>query len=126
MIDLQASVPYQWEQFEIHGAEASLRWDDSGMRLWRIVAGRDLEEIEIPAGLQLATQAGDPALVAPFGVLADRLHRAITTGEPMEPDFGDAVAVQSALDAARLSSEAGAWVRVEIPVPQRREAATPV
>jgi len=126
MIDLQASVPYRWEQFEIHGAEASLRWDDSGTRLWRLVAGQDPEQVEIPASLQLATQTGDPALVAPFGVLADRLHRAITAGEPMEPDFADAVAVQSALDAARLSSEAGAWMRVEIPVPQRREAATPV
>jgi len=35
----------------------------------------------------------------------------------MEPDFNDAVAVQSTLDAARLSSEAGTWVSVEIPEP---------
>ena len=47
--------------------------------------------------------------------LVERLHRAITAGEKMEPDFDDAVAVQSALDAARLSSDAGTWVSVEIP-----------
>ena len=27
LIDLSAAVPYRWERFEIHGEEASLRWD---------------------------------------------------------------------------------------------------
>jgi hypothetical protein len=35
----------------------------------------------------------------------------------MEPNFDDAVAVQSALDAARRSSEAGAIVTVDVPAP---------
>jgi hypothetical protein len=33
----------------------------------------------------------------------------------MEPNFDDAVAVQSALDAARASSDAGARVAIEFP-----------
>jgi len=115
LIDLNAAAPYRWEQFEIHGSEATLRWDDGGDRLWRLAAGRDAEELEMPAELRLAPREGEPALVAPFGVLLERFHRAITAGEPMQPDFGDAVAVQSALDAARLSSEAGSWVHVQIP-----------
>ena len=36
-------------------------------------------------------------------------------GAAMEPNFDDAVAVQSALDAARASSEAGQRVGVTIP-----------
>ena len=62
-------------------------------------------------------RAGDPALLAPFGVLVERLFRALRGQQPMEPDFGDAVAVQSALDAARASSDAGAVVQVEVPAP---------
>jgi hypothetical protein len=33
----------------------------------------------------------------------------------MEPNFDDAVAVQSVLDAARRSSDTGARVRIETP-----------
>jgi len=117
LIDLDATAPYRWERFEIHGSEASLRWDDAGLRLWQIAAGREPEELEIPERLRLASREGEPALVAPFGVMIERLHRAITTGAKMEPDFGDAVAVQSALDAARLSSDAGGWFAIEIPAP---------
>ena len=115
LIDLNATAPYRWEQYEIHGSEASLRWDEGGSRLWRLAVGKDAEELEIPEALRLTAKEGDPALVAPFVVMVERLHRAITEGSPMEPDFSDAVAVQSALDAARLSSEAGGWVKVEIP-----------
>jgi predicted dehydrogenase len=115
LLDLNGAAPYRWEQFEIHGSEATLRWDEGGYRLWRVEAGRDLEELEIPEAVRLVPREGDPALVAPFGVMIERLHRAITAGERMEPDFDDAVAVQSALDAARLSSEAGSWVQVVIP-----------
>ena len=51
-------------------------------------------------------------------MLADRLnlrlHRAVTNGEPLSPNFGvDAVAVQCALDACRDSSMAGARVAVD-------------
>lgn len=117
LIDLSACAPYRWERFEIHGAEASLRWDETGYRLWRIAAGQEAEELEIPEEFQIARREGDLALVAPFSVLVDRLYRAIRHEQPMEPDFGDAVAVQSALDAARLSSDAGTRVAIEIPAP---------
>ena len=114
LIDLYASAPYRWERFEIHGEEGSLRWDDTGHRLWRIDAGKDPVELPIPPELALEPRAGDPVLVAPFGVLVDRLHRAIADGEPLSPSFADdAVPVQCALDACRASSVAGARVAVE-------------
>jgi len=116
LIDLNATTPYRWERFEIHGAEATLRWDETGYHLWRIVPGRDPEALEIPAELALERRDGDPALVAPFTVLIERLRRAIRNREPMTPDFTDAVAVQSALDAAREASESGARVDVQPPV----------
>jgi predicted dehydrogenase len=122
-IDLVASTPYRWERFEIHGDEASLRWDETGYRLWRLVPGREPEEIALPAAYALEPRSGDPPLLAPFGVMVDRLHRAIAHGEPLSPEFGaDAVPVQCALDACRLSSEAGARVAVE-PAPVAPAAA---
>jgi len=120
LIDLSGCAPYRWERFEIHGSEATLRWDESGYRLWRIAAGKEAEELVIPEEHRLAVREGDPALLAPFGVLVERLYRALRGQQAMEPDFGDAVAVQSALDAARASSDAGAVVRVEIPAPRER------
>ena len=124
LVDLDATAPYRWERFEIHGSESSLRWDEGGKRLWQVTAGREPEEIEIPERLRLASREGEPALVAPFEMMIERLHRAITAGERMEPDFDEAVAVQSALDAARLSSDAGRWVSVEIPAPAAVEVPT--
>ncbi len=116
LLDLSACAPYRWERYEVHGEEASLRWDETGLRLWRLQPGADPEELAIPEPHQLATRPGDPALVAPFGVMVDRLYRAIVHGEPLEPSFeADAVPVQCALDACRLSSEAG--TRVAVPVP---------
>jgi predicted dehydrogenase len=44
--------------------------------------------------------------------MLDRLHDAIAGGAPMEPNADDAVAVQTALDAARESSDTGR--RVEL------------
>jgi predicted dehydrogenase len=117
LLDLSACAPYRWERFEIHGSEATLRWDDGGYRLWRLAPGRDVEEIAIPEAFALLPREGEPALLAPFGVMVARLHAALTEGAPMEPSFDDAVSVQSALDAARLSSAAGARVRVEVPAP---------
>jgi len=115
LVDASACSPYRWERFEIHGEEASLRWDETGYALWRIVAGRDPEPVEIPAELRLEPREGDLPLIAPFGVLIDRLHRALEGGEPMQPDFDDAVAVQAVLDAARASSAAGTRVDVARP-----------
>ncbi|HTM58323.1 MAG TPA: Gfo/Idh/MocA family oxidoreductase [Candidatus Udaeobacter sp.] len=115
LIDLDATAPYRWERFEIRGADATLRWDESGYRLWRIAPGRDAEEMLIPGDLALHPVDGEPALIAPFGVLLGRLHRAIRGEGAMSPNFDDAVAVQSALDAARQSSESGRRVRVMIP-----------
>ncbi len=113
-VDLSAAVPYRWERFEIHGEEASLRWDETGYHLWRLVAGQEPEELALPPEYALAPRDGEPALIAPFGVMVDRLHRAIAGGEPLSPSFAaDAVPVQCALDACRLSSEAGARVAVE-------------
>ncbi|MBI1797068.1 MAG: Gfo/Idh/MocA family oxidoreductase [Candidatus Eisenbacteria bacterium] len=117
ILDVSACAPYRWERYEIHGSEATLRWDESGDRLWRIVGGHEPEAVEIPPALVLERQAGDPALVAPFGVLIERLRRAIADGVAMDPDFDDAVAVQSALDAVRASSAAGARVHVDVPTP---------
>ena len=119
MFDINACAPYRWERFEIHGSEATLRWDETGYRLWRIVAGEEPRELEIPAQYRLAPREGDPALVAPFGVMVERLHRALAGQATMEPGFDDAVAVQSALDAARASSAAGAPVRLDPPTPIR-------
>ncbi len=119
MFDLNACVPYRWERFEIQGSEATLRWDETGYRLWRLVTGEEPHELEIPAEFRLEPRAGEPALVAPFGVMVERLYRAIGGQAPMEPDFDDAVAVQSALDAARASSAAGARIRVDPPPPVR-------
>jgi predicted dehydrogenase len=117
IVDLAATTPYRWERFEIHGEEASLRWDETGYALWRIAAGREPEPIEIPAALALERRDGDPALVAPFCELVRRLHAAIREGAPLAPNFDDAVAVQSALDAARLSGEAGRVVTIDVPPP---------
>jgi predicted dehydrogenase len=114
LIDLSASAPYRWERFEIHGEEGSLRWDDSGYRLWRIDVGKEPVEVAVPPELALSPREGEPALVAPFGVLVDRLHRAIAHGEPLSPNFADdAVPVQCALDACRASSVAGVRVAVD-------------
>ncbi len=121
LIDLSGCTPYRWERFEIHGSEASLRWDETGYHLWRLAVGKEPEELPIPAALALAPREGDPALVAPFGALIERLHRAITERVPMEPSFDDAVAVQCALDAARASSDAGTRISVDHPVPAARE-----
>jgi len=114
LVDLAAAAPYRWERYEIHGEDASLRWDETGYRLWRLVAGQEPEELAIPPEHALHPREGEPALVAPFGVIVDRLHRALTRGEPLAPDFAhDAVPVQCALDACRASSAAGARVVVE-------------
>src|SRR5439155_15369101 len=114
LVDLSAAVPYRWERFEIHGEQASLRWDETGYRLWRLEVGKDPAELDIPARHALARQEGDPALVAPFGALLNRLHRAITEGAALDPGFAaDAVPVQCALDACRASSAAGTRVAVE-------------
>jgi len=113
LVDLNATASYRWERFEITGSEATLRWDDGGFRLWRIAPGKEPEELVPPAEFQLAPREGDPQLVAPFGALLDVFHDAIVNGRPMHPNFDDAVAVQCALDSARLSSESGAWVNVE-------------
>jgi len=114
LVDLNASAPYRWERFEIHGEEGSLRWDDNGYRLWRIDVGKAPEELAIPPEFALAPRDGDPPLVAPFGVIVDRLHRAIANGEPLAPSFADdAVPVQCALDACRASSAAGVRVAVD-------------
>ena len=121
IVDLCASTPYRWERFEIHGDEGSLRWDETGYRLWRIDVGKAPEEVAIPPALALSPRDGEPALVAPFGVLVDRLHRAIASGEALAPSFAaDAVPVQCALDACRASSAAGARVAVD----RARPAAT--
>jgi predicted dehydrogenase len=117
VVDLDGTTPYRWERFEIHGSEASLRWDETGYRLWRLAAGREPEPLDIPESLRLEPREGDPALLAPAMVLLDRLHHAIVDGAPMEPNFDDAVAVQSALDAARRSSHLGARVAIDIPSP---------
>ena len=114
IVDLSACAPYRWERFEVHGEAGSLRWDESGWALWRLVAGKEPEELEIPASCRIARAEGEPALVAPFRVMIDRLHGAITRGEALEPSFAvDAVAVQSALDAARASSASGSRVAIE-------------
>jgi predicted dehydrogenase len=117
LVDLNGCAPYRWERFEIHGSESSLRWDEAGYRLWHLVAGKEPAEVTIPDDLQLSPRAGDPALVAPFAVMIERLHAAIRGERAMEPGFDEAVAVQSALDAARASSAAGARIAVEIPAP---------
>jgi len=126
LIDLDATAPYRWERFEIRGAEATLRWDEGGYRLWRIAPGRDPEELAIPEEFALAPRDGDAALIAPFTVLLGRLHRALAGEAPMEPDFDDAVAVQSALDAVRASSDAGTRVDVRIPAPGWNRASAPL
>lgn len=113
LIDLYASAPYRWERFEIHGEEASLRWDETGYALWRIAPGRDPEPVTIPESYALDRREGDPALLAPFGKLLDALHAALRGEAPMAPDFDDAVAVQCALDAARSSSDSGTRIAVE-------------
>ncbi len=117
LVDLDATCPYRWERYEIHGDEGTLRWEDGSERLWHVAPGHDPRELALPPEFALARRDGDPILVAPFTVLLDRLHAAIEGGAPMEPDFDDAVAVQSALDAARASSTAGARMRVVIPAP---------
>ena len=116
MIDLDATAPYRWERFEVHGEQATLRWDETGYRLWRIEPGQEAAELEIPVQYHIERVEGDPALVAPFRVLVQKLYEAIDTGAPLSPDFAtDAVPVQSALDAARAASEAGTRVAVLLP-----------
>jgi predicted dehydrogenase len=119
LVDVDATTPYRWERFEIVGEEATLRWDETGYRLWRIAPGADPEEVAIPASLALERRDGDPPLAAPFTALVDRLSAALRGEAAMSPDFDDAVAVQSVLDAARESAEAGARVGVRRPEPPR-------
>ncbi len=114
LVDLNAHAPYRWERYEVEGEEATLRWDDDGHRLWQIAPGKEPEELEIPERLRLDRREGDPPLVAPFSVMVDRLWHALKGLAPMEPDFGDAVAVQLALDAARRSSAEGREVAVAV------------
>lgn len=114
LVDLCATSPYRWERFEVHGEEATLRWDEGGLELWRIEPGKEPARVEMPERLKLESREGDPVLVAPFRVMVERLHRAIAHGEPLTPSFAaDAVPVQCALDAARESSAAGRKVEVE-------------
>jgi len=115
IVDASATSPYRWERFEIHGDEATLRWDETGYTLWRIAAGKEPEAMEIPAELRLEPREGEPPLIAPFGVMVERLHRALEGTEPLEPNFDDAVAVQAVLDAARASSAAGSRVAIARP-----------
>jgi predicted dehydrogenase len=117
LVDLDAAAPYRWERYEVHGAEGSLRWSEDGRTLWRIVPGQEPETLPIPPALALASEPGEPMLVAPFGRLVERLHAAITRGETMEPSLDDGVAVQSVLDAARLSSDSGTRVTIDRPRP---------
>ncbi len=70
LVDLDGTAPYRWEQFEIRGSEASLRWDETGYRLWRLAPGRSPEELEIPAALRLEPRDGEPALVSRMSVSA--------------------------------------------------------
>lgn len=113
LVDLDAAAYDRWERYEIRGEEGALRWEEDGDRLWRVRPGCEPEAVEIPAAFRLERRAGEPRLVAPFEVLIGRLHAALLGTAPMSPDFGDAVAVQCALDAARASSEAGTRVRVD-------------
>ncbi len=116
LVDLSACAPYRWERFEIHGEDATLRWDDAGWNLWRIAPGRDVEEVTIPDAFRLERREGEPALLAPFRMMVERFHAAIDRGEPLVPGFAaDAVPVQAALDAARASSSGGTRVVVEVP-----------
>jgi predicted dehydrogenase len=117
LIDLSATAPYRWERFEIHGAEATLRWDETGYRLWRLAAGKEPEEMAFLPEERLDRRPDEHALIAPFGALLDRIEAALAGRQRLEPDLDDGVAVQSALDAARASSDAGTRVRVEIPRP---------
>lgn len=113
LIDLSAHAPYRWERYEVHGEEATLRWDDAGETLWRLAPGAEPEVLDIPAALRLERAEGEPMLVAPFRVMVERLYRAIEAGETLSPSFAaDAVPVQCALDACRASSAAGARVQV--------------
>lgn len=113
LLDLDAAAFERWERFEVAGTEGALRWEEDGDQLWRVAAGREPEAVEIPEAFRLERREGEPRLVAPFEILIGRLDRAMRGEAPMSPDFGDAVAVQCALDAARESSESGARVRVE-------------
>lgn len=122
MVDLDGTTPYRFERFEVHGEEATLRWDETGYKLWRLAPGRDAEELTLPPELALERMEGEPPLIAPFRVMVDRLHRAITMGESMSPSFAaDAVPVQAALDAVRASSLAGSPIAVAtVPEPLTR------
>lgn len=116
LIDLSASTPYRWERYEVHGEDATLRWDDDGYRLWRIVAGQAPEWLETPPAFALEVREGEPQLAAPFRVMVERLHQALRHGVALEPSFAaDAVPVQCALDACRASNLAGGRVAVEPP-----------
>jgi predicted dehydrogenase len=117
VVDLSAAATYRWERFEIVGSEGMLRWEGPADRLWRSTTEGDEREVEISAEFLRDVREGDHPLVAPFGVVVERLHEAIEKGSAMEPSFDDAVAVQSALDAVRASSQAGVRVRVEAPPP---------
>ena len=113
LIDIDATAHQRWERFEVRGEKATLRWDDSGYQLWRIDPGQEPVELEIPAQYHIERVDGEPALIAPFRVLVDRLHAAIDTGAVLSPSFvADALPVQCALDAARASSESGTRVAV--------------
>src|SRR6185369_12071896 len=52
LVNLNGWAPYRWERFEVHGHEATLRWDGPGERLWRVAPGREEEEVEIPSDLR--------------------------------------------------------------------------
>ena len=123
LVDLSACSPWRDERHEIQGEEATLRWDEAGLQLWRLAPGREPEQLEIPAMHALDRREGEPWLVAPFREMVARLHRAIDAGEPLEPSFAtDAVAVQAVLDAVRESSRTGARAAVRVPAKGERPA----
>lgn len=121
LVDLSACAPHRWELFEVQGETGTLRWDEAGERLWRVVPGGELEEVALPGDLALDRREGEPPLVAPFRQMVARLHRALAEGAPLEPSFAaDAVPVQAVLDAARESARTGATVAVQVPGPGER------
>ncbi len=74
-----------------------------------------LSEVEVPP-LELGDAARASA-VPRFGLMIEKLLRAIETGERQSPDIEDALRCQEVLDAVRRSSDEGSVVHLPIPSP---------
>ena len=111
VIDLFGGSRTRRESMEVFGSSDAFAIEEA-RRIGRRDARGGLEELTIPAGLDIPATPEMP-LLAPFRVMVARLHEAIRGGAPLSPTFAEGVEIQKVLDTARLSDQKGTWLSIE-------------